>query len=128
VKAIAVRSSSFISHCLGPFTWLAADVTLELGSLPGRTDTHGKGTITVLLNALLPMEASKSAVTCARRDIESRGIVNFGDTDDAKRYDYLGALGTVVAKLDALSQIVSQVTSVSIRKMVPRTSFNAFIS
>lgn len=79
-------------------------------------DTQERGTISVLLSALRPVEAGKSAVTNSRQNIESSGIANFVDSAEAKGSDYVSTLGVVVSKLDAFVKIIDQATSVGVRK------------
>lgn len=89
---------------------------LRLGALENQTDTRERGTISVLLSALCPVEAGKSAVTNSRQNIKSSGIANYIESVDVKSSDYLSALGAVVSKLDALVKIIDQTALVGITK------------
>lgn len=85
-----------------------------------RTDPQDRGTISVLLSALSPVEAGKSATGNSRQNIESSGIVKSVNSADRKT-GYLSSLKCVVAKLDVFVDLIDKAASVGIRKYVSRT-------
>ena len=96
-----------------------ADVTLELVSSRGQTETDRTGTLTVLLHEIDQAEVGSIAVTAARHNIETSGIAirkKLQDLDNNS--NYLDALGAIVTQLETLVQGVDQAAKVSRRRIL----------